>query len=546
MYEKLDVDIIGKDTFLELPIYKRKKKLKLIYVNPNLYERLIEPYSFAKAKNYLEEYFSITINDEYRLNDDVVGFGYADYQGDPSGIALDGNKGSGRAYYVSDRFNLKGELTPLATSPYPIYNNGKLSLESAIHETLISNVLAEEFNTYETLAILDPEEPYLFPGSEEEMRTAVMIRTYKDNELYRLSHRFINKLPFAREELERIASEMGVLEGKKFIHRLLHGAWSLGNLSIGTNMIDFDTTYFLKNRNPSFSFTYKYPTNYFGEEHLGQIKILELILNSELNVDNVDIKHLSEIIVENRYQTIINEFPNLMGINAAVPNSLVDKFIELSKYGYKCYDELYTMCPKNDDVAVFNFSRFFRHYPTLIRDECYSVSKCLELLINSEGEIFDTENEHLRIVVDNAFSDYQVDTDELLTELIEQAIQFIKDYDEVFKRNVRDIEVASLNAYIVNEDRTHLFNNRLTKYHLAELEDKEIVNRLMNLIIEASDRKLDREEHICDLHIGNGFYSYRLINRKKNTIRELKFDFDGRLLNKRDEKNKVLLKRERG
>mgnify|MGYP003296776536 CR=1 FL=1 len=47
----------------------------------------------------------------------------------------------------------------------------------------------------------------------------------------------------------------------------------------------------------------------------GQIKVLETILNSDLNVENISLEELSKIIEEQKIKTIRNSFPILMGYN---------------------------------------------------------------------------------------------------------------------------------------------------------------------------------------------------------------------------------------
>lgn len=508
-YEKPKcIDKIGIEVFLKIPLYERKSKYKLLYVNPILFEKYFHTnYSFEKACKYLAGYFSVTINEHYKKNNIQIGDAYVDYQADPTNIALDGNMGSGRAYYIGENFNIKGEKTPLATSQYPIYNNGKLSLESAIHETLISNVLGEEFkiSTYQTLAILDPEETYMFPQSDRAMKCGVMIRVYEENELYRFSHRFVNKKPISKSELYHIATNMGIIEGQKYIHRLLHGAWSLGNLSVDTNLIDFDTTYFVQNRNPSFSFTPKYKTNYFGFEDLGQLKILEIILNSELNIDNVGLEELANILNNKKEEEIVKEFPKLMGIDIDLNKELEDlvkEFIRLAKYYFQSYEEISTINPNNNEISLFNFSRFFRHYPKLIKEGRYTLNRALELVLNGSGEILDTKNEILKETIEKYFKKYEIDSNEKFMKVFERVIEFIVNYDKLFKKNVRDIDEAIKRAYIINEDRKYLFNNMMLKYYLADLYDgtnNEIINNIMNLVIDGSIR----DGKVCDLNIEN-------------------------------------------
>ena len=68
------------------------------------------------ASKNISEYFSITL-DKDKSNCEAIGKGFADRQSDPTGLALSGNQGSGRAYFFGKFFNIKGDKTTLATSP---------------------------------------------------------------------------------------------------------------------------------------------------------------------------------------------------------------------------------------------------------------------------------------------------------------------------------------------------------------------------------------------------------------------------------------------
>ena len=466
-YEVPDiVGTIGEDAFLEQPLYYRQKPLHLIYVNPSLFEKYFNTaYSFAKAKTTLENYFSVTIHPSLK-QEKVIGKVYVDYQKDPTDIALDGNQGSGRAYFLGKNFNLKGEKTPLAVSSNPVYNNGYFSLASAIHETLISNVLARDFTipSFETLALFDTGEKYLFPFSKKPMKCGLMVRVYEKDELYRISHRFVNQRPFSTSELLSLARTMGKVEGEKFMHRFIHGAWSIGNLSIDGNLIDFDTSFFVAGRNPCFSFTPRFQTNYFGFEDLGQEKILSIILDSSLNKDAVSISTLKKVLAREKLETIIQLFPSFMGIDAASKEELlplVTSFLELSRYHYPCYEQLNTLHPQNSQMMLFDFSNFFRFYPQLVKEGKNHPSNALALLLNSKEYAFATSDKNLQTYIDQYFKKYQVVDDKIYLSLLEQALTFISRYQKVFLSNVKDIDESVRRAYIINEDRTYLFHNQL-------------------------------------------------------------------------------------
>ena len=278
------------DNFVEQQVYKAKAKFIPIYINAELYEQIFNvKYEEENAFENISKIFSITLNKE-KSNNELLENGYADKQEDPMGISLSGNQGSGRAYFYGECFNIKGDKTTLATSPKEVYSNGKFSLAAAIKETIISNILSKELTipTFETLAILDTTDNFEFISEylatddtvKEEryvLPSVIEIRVNKEKKLYRISNAFVNKDKVSFEQLNQLSNKLALLEAEKFMKRFLHGSWSVGNISVNANLIDFDTSYFVKGRNPQYSNTNKYKSNYCGYEILGSKMILKLL-----------------------------------------------------------------------------------------------------------------------------------------------------------------------------------------------------------------------------------------------------------------------------
>ena len=99
----------------------------------------------------------------------------------------------------------------------------------------------------------------------------------KEKQLYRVSNALINKDKLSLEKLKHLLDRLALIEAEKYNKRILHGSWSVGNISIDGNLIDFDTAYFVKERNPQYSNTNKYKSNYFGFELLGSKMIGKLL-----------------------------------------------------------------------------------------------------------------------------------------------------------------------------------------------------------------------------------------------------------------------------
>lgn len=521
---------IGIDNFLKVPFYKRDNKLEVIYINPIIYEKVFgKKYSYEEAKKDIIERFSVTLED----NGEIIGYGFVDKQADPTDIALNGNKGSGRAFYLYENCNIKGEKTPFATSPRDDYNNGKYSLDCAIQECLISNVLNRQstFKNFETLAILDTKEEYLFPHTSEKLPCGFIVRYYEDKELYRFSHRFVNNIPFSKSELINLSNKIGELEGNKFIKRFLHGAWSIGNLSIDSNMIDLDTSFFVIGRHPQWSFTDRFITNYFGFEEKGQLKVLETIINSDLNIYNVRLEELSKVIEEQKIKTIRKKIPIIMGYNESEYikysqyfDKIADEFVYLSQLIFDNYDNLNCLDENCQNTYLFNFSNFFRYYEILKQNGKWNKQQGLNLLLNKNGRFieynYDDDNYHKKIL--SFFKHIVIDNDDKYLDSLNRALQFIDMYDalnEYIDRNENiDKNIKLIKSYLENEDKIYLTARKWMRAELIDLYEEKgskYVNNILNTIIEFySDKDYSKDNFLCDLLIFKEGILYRKLNKK--------------------------------
>ena len=520
---------IGEEAFISVPLYKRKKNHDVIYINKKLYEEVYKKeFIYSQALEDIERDFSLTLNES--LGDKIDISAYIDMQGDPSDIALNGNKGSGRAFYVYENCNVKGDKTPFATSPRDDYSNGKYALDCAIQEGLISNILNsyDEFSNFETLAIIDLDEEYLFPHTTGKLPCGLMVRYAKNNELYRFSHRFINEKIFDRKEIIDISTKIGEMEGNKFIHRILHGAWSIGNLSIESNMIDLDTSFFVKGRHPQWSFTDRFKTNYFGYEYLGQIMVMETILNSSLNKENVSIDEVKEIIEKTRINTIHEGFAYLLGYDKKIYlkykekfDELCDEFISLAPSIYDNYDNLNCVDKNCNNTYLFDFSRLFRYYPIFKSRGSYSNQLGLTLLLNGNADPLEYEydNEEYHDKMKGFFKDIMVKDEEEFFTILSRAIKFINSYDELNslideKENIAIYDKLQ-KAYIRNEDKIYLMARKWMRGELIDLyhdKGKEACNEVTNAIIEAYSSQEKKKVCMSDLLLFKEGYLYRKIN----------------------------------
>lgn len=523
------IDDIGNDVFISHPLYKRRENHAVIYVNPKLYEEIYKKkFDYKEAIIDIERDFSLTLNKNLGKDTDVVA--YVDKQADPTDIALNGNKGSGRAFYVYENCNIKGDKTPFATSPRDDYSNGKYALDCAIQECLISNVLNsyDEFSNFETLAIIDLNEEYLFPHTTGNLPCGLMVRYAKNRELYRFSHRFVNNEKFTKEEIISLYSKIGQMEGNKFIHRFLHGAWSIGNLSIESNMIDLDTSFFLKGRHPQWSFTDRFKTNYFGYEYLGQIMVMETILNSELNDSGISLDEFKTIIETERIKAINKGFASLMGYDEKVYNkykfkfdALSEAFISLSSLIYDNYDNLNCVDVNCNNTFIFDFSRFFRFYEILKQDGKFNNNFGLSLLLNKNAApleyTYDNDEYHQKIK--SFFNEIIIDDETKYIEILSKAVNFIRKYDELSTYIDEKEQISSndklIKSYLENETKEYLTARKWIRGELIDLyNDKgEYASfEMADIIIKAYSKQKDCDVYLSDLTLFKEGYLVREIS----------------------------------
>ena len=430
-------------------VYKAKENYNVVYINSKLYEEIFnEKYEWEKAKQKITEKFSITL-DEEKSNKQVIGKAYSDKQLDPTGMALSGNLGSGRAYFYDYNFNIKGDKTKLATSPKSIYSNGKYALSAAIKETVIANILAKDFTipTFETLAILDKQERFDFEDEYMDaddiirkeiynLSCSIEIRVNKERELYRVSNSLINKDKYTTEELEKFCKKLAKIEANKFCDRFLHGSWSVGNISTNGNLIDFDTATFVKGRFPQYSNTNKYKSNYFGYELLGQKLMIKSILNNT-NIENVTNtqKSLEDMMDEEYEKNMKIRFCDLIGLEynlhykkySKYINSLCKKFNILSRKFLPNYYETNVVEDNGDITNLFDFSRFFQKYLIYKKQNKNNMLLGMKLLLNDTEYIEYEKIGMIKEKIDEFFEKDLVDKD-TIDYFINDAMDFVQEY----------------------------------------------------------------------------------------------------------------------
>ena len=523
-------------------VYQAKEKYNVIYINSKLYEEIFkEKYEWQTAKQRISDMFSITL-DEEKSNKQIAGKAYSDKQLDPTGIALSGNLGSGRAFFYKNCFNIKGDKTKLATAPKNIYSNGKYALSAAIKETVIANILADDFiiPTFETLAILDKKERFDFEDeymdADDVIRKEVYnlpcsieIRVNKEKELYRISNSLINKDKYTINELEYFCEKLAKIEANKFCDRFLHGSWSVGNISIDGNLIDFDTATFVKGRYPQYSNTNKYKSNYFGYELLGQKLMIKSILDYE-NIENANKieTNLDDLMNEKYKENMKIRFCDLIGLNYNLHykkynkyiDSLYEKFNVLSRKFLPNYYETNVAENSGDITYLFDFSKFFQKYLITKKDYKNNILLGMKLLLNDTEYIEYEKIGMIKEKIQEFFYENIVD-EKNIDNSINNAMDFIEEYDELFNLISKETELSNIKVkqYIINANRNYLYGNENIYGEISYLYDtkkidEKTTNRIINALINTNKRNNynKKDENKLGLQIYEDLLTYLVLS----------------------------------
>lgn len=529
------------NNFVEQQVYKANAKFIPLYINAELYEQIFNTkYEEESAFENISKTFSITL-DKGKSNNELLGNGYADKQEDPMDISLSGNQGSGRAYFYGECFNIKGDKTTLATSPKEVYSNGKFSLAAAIKETITSNILSKELTIppFETLAILDTTDNFEFISEylatddtiKEEryiLPSVIEIRVNKDKKLYRISNAFVNKDKFSFEQLRHLSDKLALLEAEKFMKRFLHGSWSVGNISVNANLIDFDTSSFVKGRNPQYSNTNKYKSNYFGYEILGSKIILKLLFENGLDNQEYQFDELEKNIDTKYNEYLKIEFCKIIGLDynkhylkhKDIIDKLFEKFINLSRQFLPNYYDLNILEENSNNTFIYDFSKFFQHY-LIGKKENHNSSILfgVNLLLNDTTKVSYKKVGFIKDKVEEYFKEYiSLDNDD--SHILSEAISFVNLYNKLFDEiekedNINDI---MFKQYILNMNRNYLYGNDDTYSVLSYLySEKRIdnltLNKIINNLIMTNTRNFSSEikEYLCNLDLYENYLSYMVI-----------------------------------
>ena len=509
---------LAADIFVETPLYRAKNACHPVYINRAAYMRIFgctaEP-AWDEMAQTLAALFSTTIEPEHGTGE-IVATAYVDRQSDPLDLSLSGNLGSGRAYYIGECFNIKGERTPLATAQKKQFSDGFLEMERALWETLVACGLQGSISNglNDVLAVIDMDDTCTVGWRDHPVKRAKVIRI-DDGCLDRVTHLFHAPRALTAAALHDVARSYGRLEADKFTHRIAHGTWSPGNISLKGHLIDFDTVCATKGRAPTYSSTRWYHQNRFGFEHGGQATILRALANDpRINTDGVSADALHDSMFDALNTSTALNFIALMGFDDAQilyaahkddVDALCALWQEIARKGYACGGAYILKDTRANYIHVCDTAAFMAAYPLLVRHDIFDATQALQLMIDDEmGDdllqqgstavaLTDIEQQH-QDAVDAVIGEHIVTTDtrDMVTFA---ALGFVRKYDRMFKTLLAtshaDLARIEAQALARNEDRRTLFPALTATFRLAENKDglsPRELDAIMGALVESCRR----------------------------------------------------------
>lgn len=528
------VEHLDSELFLKIPLYQTKIPYQPLYINDILFSKFFPMSdSLEDQKKLISQLFSVTLDNATNTQ---VGWAYVDRQADPMNIALNGNIGSGRAFYTGKYFNIKGEKTPFAVSNNDFFSSGVFDLEKALRETLLANSILDDtnINTYNILAILDMGEMCLLrrSGKDTEVKRVLIIRIVEKCNLERITHIFYLNKPLYKQDLMQIAVRIGKLEANKFIERILHGAWSAGNVSPRGELLDLETVFAVRGRFPQYSITDAYFENFFGLEYKGQLKIIEqLTTNQKINRDNIQYDFLKEKFEHSMKANISRGLVYLMGFEdyAEIYNKfrqevdiLSDRFNELSRFYMPNFKGIFACHPLSLFIQLFNFSDFFRFYPLLRNQKFLNKELAFKLLSNEKTfEMIITHPENSVVGnVPKEVEQYCVKRHEDQTAMHNQALLFIHQYDILFQKIIKSNEAQRASRELKGPQRTEQPKGSIMLKQLLE-NRAYVINQdrhYLQAFFSLSYRIAKSTEYYLDRHVQQFIETAVKANRRKPVL----------------------------
>lgn len=507
---------LGRENFVSMTARRMLiDSCKIVFIAKNLLLRKDgTAFSFDELKRFISTRLFLTLHDHEQITGDETVEVFVDRQADPMKMSLNNNLGSGRAAYYGGIFNLKGlGKTILATSTDRNHSNGNLDLVSALWEAICTNVISTNLETgaASVFAVINPGNDVEVPWKEGLFPAGIIVRLDRNGELDRPTHLFQKNSPLQENDLLKIAARLGQQDAEKFIERILHGCWSAGNVSTNGHMIDFDTVFAVRHRAPQWSYRPNWLSNFFGCEGEGQKKLLQAMTSHLNNSTKISSRQVCREFNRSRTESLRRRFFDLVGF--ATPDEagelispleqiqLADEFADLSQKMHGNFAATAPWHEENSSLAIYDFSRFMRIYPVLLRDGAVSGATAMQLLKNPQGCEKSSRIAGMPESLEKKMKKlFMVDSAAKLSEIEERAERFIKIYDNLLQQLKnscpKKLDRLVQKAWVVNEDRSYM-NCRpgndilvaLVQRYKANMISAEQLSQFLEQIISACDRR---------------------------------------------------------
>lgn len=312
--------------------------------------------------------FAIVLDGNPAHSRDIV-TAYADRQKDKTDISLSGNRGSGRAVYYGDRFQILGVgKTTLCKSATPSHSTGRLELVGAMRRIILSKWINYfTRRAPEHIACIALKKAAYFKWNFAPIPLCLLVRA-DDGDLDRPSH--IEQSPRIPVDFEKTLTEYARLDAEYLAYRILFGAWSTNNYSLAGRAIDLESVSFVKYRGPYYTSSSRYPHNRFGYEGFGFLKILHQLAD----VKNIQNAKIDSRFYKERRRHLGRCFLMLLGVGRSAVSDFFlkyssrvmrvsDQFEKLSKKisAKKTNLNLYTPIFDAEDPSMLDISRLLRN-----------------------------------------------------------------------------------------------------------------------------------------------------------------------------------------
>lgn len=491
----------------EIFVEERARKLEayefeVVYTNNSLLKGLglLSTGNQDEIDQMIGECFAYTLSDEIKPEHRIV---YADRQADPTDIALSGNEGSGRACYIGSDFNSKGiGRTKLVRNPKDsLHGTGTLDLVTALREAIISNFISQHTTTGTSpvLAVLALKDTTKYVWCDQPLRNGLLIRR-DDGSLDRISH--LAYAPATRPvNVDELIDKYALFDAEMFAHRILHGAWSIGNSSLQGQWLDLESASFIQGRGARCNITKKYLSNYFGYESLGikqAIDQLITILGLPLTKGEWEPR-----FDQKRDERLTYETLRLLGISPREIPGAMNTFPK-SHYLAGEFEALAKkISPRKMDLNVFgndaagthllDFSELFRNFPPWYRKnvdwQCY-----LPCLIRSEErqycltDRYSPENPAEKylathaVIEEDKLSTFTDRTEEFLWSLVDLTAK-LDEAGYLPKQEAWELNAEYANRNYPNfEQLTIAIRNHTKKYEEGRISAQELNRRLGTIL----------------------------------------------------------------